>query len=99
MIFMKQIMQLFFCPRKDVVVGHDKVKTVWFNHKSGLFECLDKQCKGRFIKTEMGKFNKGLPSKYPKIHCPICGSEDIAYIGYGGVHPRFKCKESGHIFT
>lgn len=78
---------------------HDKVRTVWFDHKSGLFECLDKKCKGRFTEIEMGRFNTGLPSKYPKIRCPICGSENIVIIGYGGEHPRFKCKESGHIFT
>ena len=92
-------MQLYFCPKGDAVVGHDKVRTMWFNYKSSLFECLDKRCKGRFTEREVSEFNKGLSNKLPTIHCPICGSESIEFAGYGEARPRFKCKESGHIFT
>ena len=92
-------MDLFFCPRRDSVAGHDKVKTVWFNHRAGLFECLDKRCQGRFTKTEITVCNRRLPGINPRIHCPICGSSNIVFAGYGGEHPRFKCREFGHIFT
>ena len=91
-------MQLFFCPKRDLIAGHDKVRTVWHNHKYGLFECLDKKCRGRFTEKEMRRFNRNLPSKYTKIHCPQCGSDNIVLAGYGRERPRFKC-EQGHIFT
>lgn len=92
-------MDLFFCPRRDCVAGHDKVKTVWFNYRAGLFECLDYRCNGKFTKTEMATCNDKLRGRYPKIQCPVCGSSNIVYAGYGGENPRFRCEESGHIFT
>lgn len=81
------------------MAGHDEVKTVWFNYRADWFECLDNRCEGRFTETEIVICNKKLGSKHPKIHCPICGSRNIVYAGYGGEHPKFKCEESGHIFT
>jgi len=93
-------MQLYFCPKKETTIKHDKVRTVWYNHKYGLFECLDKKCKCRFTEEEMCRFNMDIPNKNPKILCQKCGNSDnVVLAGYGGENPRYKCKKHGNIFT